>query len=147
MFKRFRYLEPAETVIALRQALSLSQGDFARRLGVSRRTVIRGELRGLELPLGPWGSRGHIFTAWSELQAEAADRAELARSTKCHTPAEIAAVTLKPRSRAPAIAPSSNPRRLRLSADRLRDWKKRPRKTRQATRSGRGPLPRHGGKR
>lgn len=42
---------PAVTVRTLRKRLCLSQQQFAERLGVSRRTVIRGEQRGLE-PLG-----------------------------------------------------------------------------------------------
>jgi hypothetical protein len=35
---------------AVRLTLGLSQGAFAARLGISRRTAIRGEQRGIELP-------------------------------------------------------------------------------------------------
>lgn len=35
---------------AVRATLKLSQGEYAERLGISRRTVIRGERRGIELP-------------------------------------------------------------------------------------------------
>ena len=45
------WLQPASVVRTLRKRLCLSQQRFAERLGVSRRTVIRGEQRGLE-PLG-----------------------------------------------------------------------------------------------
>lgn len=110
----------------LRRRLSLTQDEFAAALGVTRRTVIRGEQRGLELPLGSWGPRGDVWTCWTELQslpAVAGDRGELGRSAKCHVPRDV---TLKTRSRAPAIASRKDkPRRLRLSRDRLRDWRRR----------------------
>src|SRR5712671_6310735 len=70
--QRRRYLEPAERVRDLRRQLSLTQAEFAERLGVTRRTVIRGEQRGLEIP---WrsGPRGSVWDAWVCLQAAAAD--------------------------------------------------------------------------
>lgn len=42
-------VRPAEFA-AVRATLKLSQLEFAERLGISRRTVIRGERRGIELP-------------------------------------------------------------------------------------------------
>lgn len=41
---------PAAQVAAVRATLKLTQAEFAERLGISRRTVIRGECRGIELP-------------------------------------------------------------------------------------------------
>jgi hypothetical protein len=126
--QRHRYLEPAEHVRELRRRLSLSQGEFAERLGVTRRTVIRGEQRGLELPLGSWGPRGDVWTRWCELQrlpAVDGDRAELGRSAKCHSPEKKEPVTLNARSRARRSAPRPKKKRLRLSRDRLREWRRR----------------------
>jgi transcriptional regulator with XRE-family HTH domain len=64
---------PAGEVTALRAALRLKQSELARRLGVTRRTVIRGEQRGLEIPSTYDDSpRKAVGEAWRELKAEAA---------------------------------------------------------------------------
>ena len=67
-----RYCEiDAERVRSLRVTLCLSQDELAARLGVTRRTIIRGEQRGLELPWRPDSPRAHVYKAWRELQEEA----------------------------------------------------------------------------
>lgn len=70
MSKR-RSLIPPERVREVRASLKLSQREFAERLGVSRRTVIRGEQRGLEVPWATWKSRGDVRIAWDELEEDA----------------------------------------------------------------------------
>lgn len=87
----------ADEVRELRRALSLTQQQFADRLGVARRTIIRGEQRGLEVPWYSTGSidRYELSRLWDLAVKEAADRAQVRRAPKCHTPREV---TL-PRSR------------------------------------------------
>lgn len=123
--KRRRYLEPAENVRALREGLHLTQSEFAERLRVTRRTVIRGEQRGLELPLGSWGPRGHVWEAWAELQRQLAKPAIASSSADRLNVTPVVKsrrVTFKARSPAPAIG---GKRRLRRAADILRDRKRR----------------------
>lgn len=68
-----RYLVPAADVTAVRTALHLTQRELATRLGVTRRTVIRGEQRGLEIPSSYGDSpRKAVGEAWRELKAQAA---------------------------------------------------------------------------
>jgi DNA-binding XRE family transcriptional regulator len=61
----------------VRATLGDSQGQFAERLGVSRRTVIRGEQRGIELPRSyGWGrkpdsTRGQLADKWKAARATA----------------------------------------------------------------------------
>lgn len=60
----------------VRATLRLSQGEFARLLGCSRRTVIRGEQRGIELPSRyVYGfvaeSRKGLRAAWEAAKAHA----------------------------------------------------------------------------
>lgn len=66
----------ADQVRDLRRALSLTQKEFAARLQVSRRTIIRGEQRGIEIP---WYStsdlRVGLYKLWGDLEVLAADRA------------------------------------------------------------------------
>lgn len=83
-FTRRRYLAEPEHVRALRDALHLSQDQFAAALGVTRRTVIRAEQRGLELPWLPDSPRRAVWEAWVRLQAEAADRLRARSRAKCH---------------------------------------------------------------
>lgn len=69
----------------VRAVLKLSQGEFAERLGVSRRTVIRGEQRGIELPPSwtqrePGGLRDKWETARKEAEADPARYVEAAKS-------------------------------------------------------------------
>lgn len=89
--QRHRYLQPAEDVRALRFSLQLTQAQFAARLGVSKRTVIRGEQRGLELPWTEYGPRGNVWIAWKAMQLEAADRAAAGRSVKSHPAPDLEA--------------------------------------------------------
>ena len=81
----------AEEVRAIRRTLELTQAELAERLQVSRRTIIRGEQRGLEVP---WYSTGNInryelSRLWDLAQKEAADRARAARAPKSHLPREV----------------------------------------------------------
>jgi transcriptional regulator with XRE-family HTH domain len=68
---------PAAEFAACRAALKLSQVEFAQRLGMARRTVIRGEQRGIELPYS-WRSevantpgRDGLRRRWEAALAEA----------------------------------------------------------------------------
>jgi hypothetical protein len=83
--KRHRWFTPAADVLSLRAALGLSQGDFAAALGLSRRTVIRAEARGLELPWRPDSSRGEVLERWGQLRRQAGDRQRPRSPAKCHT--------------------------------------------------------------
>lgn len=49
-----RRFVPARELVELRRRLSLTQLELAERVGLSRRTVIRGEQRGIELPVSIW---------------------------------------------------------------------------------------------
>ncbi len=66
----------AEEVRELRRALKLTQQQLADRLGVSRRTIIRGEQRGIEVPWYSSGSidRYELTRTWGLAVKEAADR-------------------------------------------------------------------------
>jgi hypothetical protein len=61
----------------VRATLGDSQGQFAERLGVSRRTVIRGEQRGIEMPRSyGWGrqpdsTRGQLADKWKAAREQA----------------------------------------------------------------------------
>lgn len=92
----------------LRRRLRLTQAAFAERLGVSVRTVIRGEQRGLEIP---WrsDSRDGVREAWAALQREAI--AVAADPLLNVTPRAIARKVSRPK------------RRLSLSRERLKKWK------------------------
>jgi DNA-binding XRE family transcriptional regulator len=70
----------AETVRELRRTLKLTQGQLAQLLGVSRRTIIRGEQRGLEVPWYSSGSidRYELSRLWELAQQQAADLRNLA---------------------------------------------------------------------
>jgi transcriptional regulator with XRE-family HTH domain len=59
----------------LRRALNLTQREFAQLLGVSRRTIIRGEQRGLEVPWYSSGSidRYELSRLWNLAEQRAAD--------------------------------------------------------------------------
>jgi DNA-binding XRE family transcriptional regulator len=83
--KRRRHLIEAAEVTRVRTALNLSKAQFASALGVARRTVIRGEERGLELPWRPDSTRAAVWDAWGRLAAEAADRQRARSPAKCHT--------------------------------------------------------------
>jgi hypothetical protein len=74
--------QTAEEVRELRRALFLTQRQFAQALGVSRRTVIRGEQRGLEVPWFSASNTGRhdLHERWCALQAQAADRAARRRA-------------------------------------------------------------------
>lgn len=79
----------------VRAVLKLAQGEFAERLGVSRRTVIRGEQRGIELPPS-WksreGDRGGLRGKWDAARTEAESRpADYVAAAKSDTIAEILA--------------------------------------------------------
>ena len=64
----------------VRLQLRLTQEQFAGRLGISRRSVIRGEVRGLEIPWYSAGETGRneLLARWEALKQEA-DRAVLER--------------------------------------------------------------------
>jgi DNA-binding XRE family transcriptional regulator len=68
---------PAAEVITVRKCLKLSQAELAERLCVSRRTIIRGEKRGIELPSKyMWrgtatDARSKIRPAWEAARKEA----------------------------------------------------------------------------
>jgi ribosome-binding protein aMBF1 (putative translation factor) len=64
---RVRQLVEAADVSTLREALGLSQAQLAAQLGVSRRTIIRGELRGMEIPFRPDSTRSSVYEAWNQL--------------------------------------------------------------------------------
>lgn len=101
--RRHRNLVPAETVRELRRRLSLTQSEFAERLGVARRTVIRGEQRGLEIPTRIFlNKRGDVAREWYDMV------------TECHLP-NVAAHFLPPR------IPASPTNTLRLSAELIRE--------------------------
>jgi transcriptional regulator with XRE-family HTH domain len=76
-----------DDVRGLRSALCLSQEELAKRLGVTRRTVIRAEQRGIEIPWRPDSPRAAVYAAWAQLQEEAArsplrfDRLKKSRDT------------------------------------------------------------------
>lgn len=79
----------------VRAVLKLSQGEFAERLGVSRRTVIRGEQRGIELPPS-WksreGERDGLRGKWDAARDEAEKRpADYVAAAKSDTIAKILA--------------------------------------------------------
>lgn len=80
---------PAEFA-CVRAVLKLSQGEFAERLGLSRRTVIRGEQRGIELP-PTWGQpAGGLRDKWHAAAKEAeADRERYVEAAKSDTIAKI----------------------------------------------------------
>ena len=64
----------ADEVRALRRTLGLTQTELARRLEVSRRTIIRGEQRGIEIPWYSTSDYRHVlYSKWRELQQLAAD--------------------------------------------------------------------------
>jgi ribosome-binding protein aMBF1 (putative translation factor) len=65
----------AETVRELRQTLGLTQREFAQLLGVSRRTIVRGEQRGLEVPWYSSGSidRYELSRLWNLAEQQASD--------------------------------------------------------------------------
>lgn len=91
----------AADVRALRRALRLTQKQFAAELGVARRTVIRGEQRGLEIPWYSSSDFRHVLhAAWDSLQKRAADaaRALKAASSRSDTSA-IAKVSPAPTAR------------------------------------------------
>lgn len=81
----------ADEVRELRRALGLTQQQFADRLGVTRRTIIRGEQRGLEVPWYSTGSidRYELSRLWDLAVKEAADRAQARAPSKCHAPREV----------------------------------------------------------
>lgn len=66
-FKRRRFLIDAAEVRNLRARLELSQREFAEELGVSHRTIVRAEQRGLEVPLDHRSPRAHVRHAWVRL--------------------------------------------------------------------------------
>lgn len=55
----------SEDVWRVRKQLGITQTAMAKRLGVSRRTIIRGEQRGLEIPHG--NERGGLRDRWNQL--------------------------------------------------------------------------------
>jgi DNA-binding XRE family transcriptional regulator len=73
---------PADEVRRVRSLLMLSQAELAARLGVSRRTIIRGEERGMETP---WWSRNpersELRKRWNEVKAEAETKSPMAAAT------------------------------------------------------------------
>jgi hypothetical protein len=89
----------------VRAVLKLSQGEFAERLGLSRRTVIRGEQRGIELPgryrhyymqergqAGQDDLRAQVREKWEAARKEArADRVRYLEAARSDTIAKILA--------------------------------------------------------
>jgi DNA-binding XRE family transcriptional regulator len=71
-YGRHRGLVDAAEVRRVRAALELTQAQLAAALGVSRRTVIRGEARGMDIPWRGDSSRAGVRAAWVRLQAKCA---------------------------------------------------------------------------
>lgn len=69
----------ASELIRVRRRLQLTQAEFAERLGVSRRTVIRGESRGIEVPWFSSSDRDSLRDRWNKLQ-ELATKADVVES-------------------------------------------------------------------
>ncbi len=140
MNTRRRDLVPAERVREARALLKLTQAEFAARIGVTPRTVIRAEQRGL-------GRQGAVRDTWKAVWSAALDTfavspGESSRSDtlvssssrKCHVarrrknPAFIRAAQtdgerrIAPAGRAAGAIPK---KRLRLARDRLREWRAR----------------------
>jgi DNA-binding XRE family transcriptional regulator len=67
-FGRRRDLIPAVDVRRVRAALGMTQVDFATAIGVSPRTVVRAEQRGLEVPMRPDTKRPEVWVNWCRLQ-------------------------------------------------------------------------------
>lgn len=68
-----RWLRAAVVVKRVRAELGLTQEQFAARLGVTRRTIIRGEQRGLAIP---YWSNNETRKAWDAAVAAAKAKAE-----------------------------------------------------------------------
>lgn len=79
---------------AVRLTLGLSQGAFAARLGISRRTAIRGEQRGIELP-SRYGmqngtpQRRALLETWEAARKEAQTDPRYLEIAGCDTIAKI----------------------------------------------------------
>jgi DNA-binding transcriptional regulator YiaG len=67
-FGRRRELVPAEEVRRVRAALKMTQTEFATALCITPRTVIRGEARGLEVPMRQDTRRPDVYVNWCRLQ-------------------------------------------------------------------------------
>jgi DNA-binding XRE family transcriptional regulator len=72
IFGRQRSLIAASEVRRVRAALAMTQAQLAAALGINPRTVVRGEARGLEVPLGNKTRRPNVRAAWLRLQVKAA---------------------------------------------------------------------------
>lgn len=70
-FGRQRQLVEAADVSTLREVLGMTQAQLASELGVSVRTIIRGELRGMEISWRSDSARSHVRDAWVRLRSRA----------------------------------------------------------------------------
>jgi len=73
-FGRRRDLIPADEVRRVRAAHGMSQTDFAVALGVTARTIVRGEQRGLYVPMRPDTRRPEVWVNWCRLQRSRAGK-------------------------------------------------------------------------
>lgn len=71
-FGRRRDLIPAAEVRRVRLKNHMTQAAFAVALGVTARTVVRGEKRGLEIPMRPDTLRPEVWVNWCRLARKAA---------------------------------------------------------------------------
>lgn len=95
---RHRALVPATELVELRSRLSLTQQQLADRLGVSRRTIIRGEQRGID--------RGAVGKAFARLKAEG-DSLPAGKVSR------------------PKVSRQPPRKRLRRSSERLQAWREK----------------------
>lgn len=75
-YGRDRDLISGADVLRVRMLLNMTQEQLAAELGVHRRTVIRGESRGLEIPWRNDSRRKIVREVWQQLQARAAAQRE-----------------------------------------------------------------------
>lgn len=68
---RRRELIAAAEVLRVRMLLNMTQAQLADALGVHRRTVIRGEARGIEIPWRVDTTRADVRDVWHQLQVKA----------------------------------------------------------------------------
>ncbi len=73
-FGRRRNLVAAEEVRRVRKANGMTQAEFALVLGVTVRTVVRGEQRGLEVPMRDDTKRPEVYLKWCRLAARRGPR-------------------------------------------------------------------------
>jgi len=73
---RRRELISGAEVLRIRMLLNMTQEQLAAELGVHRRTVIRGEARGIEIPWRVDTRRADVRDVWHQLQDKAAAQRE-----------------------------------------------------------------------